>query len=421
MMLNKLAVFCCVFVLVSCGESDSLDNINGIGGEPVLPILQFSNFKNADIVIGQSNFTSGSPNGGGSINANTFNEPIGSAGVNNNILYLSDSFNSRVLGFNSIPSINNANSDFVLGQVDFTSSDYGISSTRFGIPSSPSFSNGKMMLLSRHRILIWNNAPTSGEIPADVVIGQSSFSSNVNSCSGAGVDNPAAVWSVAGKIIVSDFNNHRVLIWNSVPTTNNQPADLVLGQQSFNNCAANDNNDDGVTDTASASTLNRPRGIWSDGVRLVVADASNNRVLIWNTFPTSSFAPADVVLGQANFINMASNDDNQDGSTDVSGLATSRVMYIPSNGIFSNGTQLFVPDSFNNRVLIWNDFPTTNFTPADRVLGQSDFSHVASNDDNQDGISEAITARTLAYPTGVLQVNNQLIVTDSNNRYLIYK
>jgi len=30
--------------------------------------------------------------------------------------------------------------------------------------------------------------------------------------------------------MVADTQNNRVLIWNSIPTQNNQPADLVLGQ-----------------------------------------------------------------------------------------------------------------------------------------------------------------------------------------------
>jgi len=36
---------------------------------------------------------------------------------------------------------------------------------------------------------------------------------------------------------------------------------------------------------------------------------------------------------------------------------------MPYDGVFSNGTQLFVDDQMNNRILVWNTFPTANFTP----------------------------------------------------------
>jgi hypothetical protein len=45
---------------------------------------------------------------------------------------------------------------------------------------------------------------------------------------------PQGVWIQNGKLFVADTQNHRVLIWNSIPTQNRQPADVVLGQANFN-------------------------------------------------------------------------------------------------------------------------------------------------------------------------------------------
>ena len=69
----------------------------------------------------------------------------------------------------------------------------------------------------------------------------------------------------------------RVLIFNSSPTTSEQPADVVLGQGSFtegsrNRCGC---------DTAAADTLHAPHFMFWDGCRLFVADSDNNRVLIY--------------------------------------------------------------------------------------------------------------------------------------------
>ena len=77
-------------------------------------------------------------------------------------------------------------------------------------------------------------------------------------------------------------------------------------------------------------------------------------------------------------------------------------------------------------MLIWNTFPSTNFQPADAVLGQSDFVHNAYNDDNQDGspdggVNSIPSARTLYYPEGIILVRDRLIVSDrENHRVLEY-
>jgi hypothetical protein len=72
-----------------------------------------------------------------------------------------------------------------------------------------------------------------------------------------------------------------------------------------------------VTDTGrnsgkkvSASTLHYPSGIWSDGEKLIVADAWNHRVLIWHSIPTENGQAADVVIGQPDF---ESNEPNAKG------------------------------------------------------------------------------------------------------------
>jgi hypothetical protein len=401
-------------------DSDQTSTVSDVENVTVSQMLTLSNFQAAEVVIGQADFTGTGSNQGGTPDGNTISAPFGNPGIANGVLYLPEWFNSRVLGFNAIPTVNNDFADFVLGQPDFTTNTDGLSATQYGGPQTVAFDGGKMFLIDfdNQRALIWNSIPTAGGAAADVVIGQADFTSNATSCSNSGLNDPETLWAVAGKLIVTDSSNNRVLIWNTVPTANNAPADIVLGQQSFSNCAANDSNDDGASDTATASTLSYPAGVWSDGTRLVVLDADNNRVLIWNSFPISDFAPADLVLGQSNFSNVTENDDNQDGVADT---PSARTLFAPFDGVYSNGEQLFITDIDNHRVLIWNSFPTSNFAPADVVLGQSAFSNVTANDDDQNGVTDAASARTLNAPAGILQVGNQLIVADQlNNRYLIY-
>ena len=50
-----------------------------------------------------------------------------------------------------------------------------------------------------------------------------------------------------------------------------------------------------------------PVSVTSDGVRLFVTDLGNNRVLIWNSIPTSNGAAADVEIGQPDMTSSIAN------------------------------------------------------------------------------------------------------------------
>jgi len=400
----------------------SLDSATATISIVINPLNDLVSFQAASVVIGQVDFTETTSNQGGAPGANTVAGPYGNPGVANGILYLPDYSNNRLLGFNSIPAINNSAANFVLGQVNFSSTTAAVSALGFSGTQTVAFDDNKMFLAenSANRILIWNSIPANGGVPADIVLGQADFDiSTAGVCSSTGLSNPETLWAVNGKLIVTDSVHNRVLIWNTIPSSNNIAADLVLGQQDFDHCGANDTDNDGASDTPSASTLFSPAGVWSDGNRIVVLDNSNHRVLIWNSFPSTNFAPADVVLGQSDFTHNAANDDDQNTVSD--GAPTVRTLSGPYDGVYSNGRQLYVADTNNNRVLIWNEFPTSNFTPADVVLGQANFTLNAPNDDNADGATDSASARTLNFPSGIYLHGNQLIVAEgSNSRYLIY-
>jgi hypothetical protein len=76
----------------------------------------------------------------------------------------------------------------------------------------------------------------------------------------------------------------------------------------------------------------------------------------------------------------------------------------------------------NNRILVWNTFPTQNFAAADVVLGQPNFTCGVQLNDGTGCVSGAASAKNLKMPTGVYQSpGNKLIVTDGgDSRYLIF-
>jgi len=152
------------------------------------------------------------------------------------------------------------------------------------------------------------------------------------------------------RLILADTWNNRVLIWNSIPTVNNKAPDLVIGQENL------------YTNTSglAADKLNWPVAVATDGQHLIVGDARNNRVLIWNEFPTQNGEDADLVLGAPDFTTRGS-------AAPGPGTGNKEAIGWPWD-VFTDGTRLIVANTGAARVSIWNQFPIQNNQPADVVL-----------------------------------------------------
>jgi hypothetical protein len=353
-------------------------------------------------VLGQPDFLSKNANRGVPTNPLGFAQPLGGIATDGEHFYVADYGNNRILGWNSIPASSSTAPDFVLGQPDFTSNQPGTSATSLALPSSVQIANGKLVVADsgNNRVLIWNTLPTSGVSP-DLVIGQTSFASSVSPTppSAASLSFPVSAAIVNGRLFVSDQNNDRVLIWNAVPASNGAPADVVLGFTAFNDVSD-------ANTIADDTTLNAPAGLWTDGFRLLVADSGNNRVMYWSQIPSLNGAKATNVIGQADFARVTS--------------GVSAAQFSTPYSIASDGTQIYIADSNNNRVLKFDSFPIANGTGAIQVFGQNTFTARVPNDDNQDGTADTTpSARTMSSPTGVAVFNGVLYVTDRNNHRIL--
>ncbi|MCK5242816.1 hypothetical protein KAR34_10220 [bacterium] len=361
----------------------------------------------ADVVVGQPNMTSNLANQGGIPAANTLFTPQ-SVYTDGTKLYIADRNNHRVLIYNTVPTVDNASAAVVVGQPNMTSNSENqggsVAANTLYSPHSVYTDGTKLYIADyyNNRVLIYNTVPTSDNASADVVVGQPNMTSNSENQGGSVAANtlyqPYSAYTDGSKLFISDYSNHRVLIYNTVPISDNASANVVVGQA---NMTSNSSNQGG---SAAANTLFSPQSVYTDGAKLYIADRSNNRVLIYNTVPTSDDASANVVVGQAN---MTSNSINQGGSVNANTLNTPGLVY-------TTGGKLYIADTYNHRVLIFNTVPTVNNTSADVVVGQS---NMTSNLFNQGGVA----ANTHSQPSSVYTDGTKLYIADlANHRVLIY-
>lgn len=362
-----------------------------------------SNNESADVVVGQADMTSKSSNQGGSVAANTLDRPWGVTVVGGK-LFVADWYNHRVLIYNSIPSSNNAAADVVIGQADFTHNTANQGSRNANTLNYPmsTASDGTKLLISdstNHRVLIFDTIPAVNNASADYVIGQTLMTAGTSGTAANKLKNPYSIHYSNGKLLISDYNNNRVLAYNSIPAANGVSADLVIGQADFTSGSANRGG------SAADNTLYQPRGVFYDGTKVYITDYSNNRLLIYNSYPAGDGASADVVVGQPD---MTSKEDNQ------ANTAAANTLRFPMDMSYSN-SRLFLADTYNHRILIYNAVPTSNNASADTVVGQSSMAGLSANQ------GSTANADTLSQPRTVISDGTKLLVSDyTNNRILVF-
>lgn len=341
----------------------------------------------ASVVIGQASFEEGG-DGGSPPPLHRLTFPVGSPGVTpDGTLFVAG--NSGIRAFRNY---------------DRTSGP----TAQFNVPGNARGAfvhEDKLLSLADNRVDFYEPLPTDGDDRLDFSLG------GEPGCTTTRMRTPGSAHVTPfGHLVVADTDNHRVLIWKGVSRQPGQAADIVIGQPRWDTCLPNAVNADGTPDAngaASAQTLNAPTSVWSDGVKLVVVDSGNHRVLVYD-FPTSSRPAASVVIGQSNFTGNLPNA----GLSTPSGATLSR----PSSVDVRAGGQMAIADSDNHRVLLWDTVPQANAQPADKVIGQADFSGGAPNRGGDP------SARTLRKPAGVRFDRSNLIVVDrDNHRVLVFR
>jgi sugar lactone lactonase YvrE len=174
-----------------------------------------SNGSPANAVIGQTDFTSSSYSM--TANSNGLSHPLGVAVNGSGVLWVSDQGNNRVLRFDGAAvKPNGAAADSVLGQPSFTTNGSATNATGLNGPGQIAVNGlGQLWVTDtyNHRVLWFNQAASAASgAAADGVLGQADFSSKVASTTSSGFDQPSGIAvSLTNAVWVVDTNNHRVL------------------------------------------------------------------------------------------------------------------------------------------------------------------------------------------------------------------
>jgi hypothetical protein len=269
------------------------------------------------------------------------------------------------------------------------------------------------------------------EVGAVMVIGQGDFSMRD---SNRGADDPGDntlsepqfVCRYGDMLFVTDWGNHRALVWNQFPEENGEPASIVLGQEDFSDCLENrgisttldemtsglgDENLEGFTiSKPEEDTLSGPAGVAVIDGKLYISDSGNHRVLRWNGLPSDDGEVPGLVLGQDNL---------ECGEANRRGLVGSGSLFFPFSVRSGDDQHVFVADKDNHRVLIWNKIPFNDGWNADVCLGQFGMDEREPNRGDFDNV----TPETLSFPTAAFfheETGKIFVVDQGNNRVLIW-
>jgi hypothetical protein len=222
--------------------------------------------------------------------------------------------------------------DIMLSGVDFNRTGGAL---LFNHPSMIASDGTRLLITDRNnnRVLLWNTLPAANT-PPDVVLGQPDFDSNPPGTGRHQMNWPFNVAIAQNRVFVADTYNNRILIWTSVPVRHAQPADIVIN---------------GRVDTPS-NRYGWPWGLWSDGTKLAVSWTSGGVVHIWNRLPAADDQPPDLVL-------------------------TARGMFGTPRNITSNGEYLLIADhnaklgaGQESVTFVWRRWPVQPDSPYDFVL-----------------------------------------------------
>jgi uncharacterized protein (TIGR03437 family) len=324
-------------------------------------------------------------------------------------LYISDPNNHRILGFNDIRNLqSSAKANIVIGQPNLGSALCNYPSGDSALPTSSSLcfpkgivvdSNGNLYVADSNngRVLRFPapfSQPAGQLITADLVLGQSSFTSSIKVPSSSTMSNPYGLaFTGTNGLLVSDLAYNRVLYIPfsangtfAAGTDNGKVAAKVFGEPDFQT----------VTGGTGDASLSSPHHISCDtNGQLYVADSGNNRIVIFGDPNSSQTATG----GQPSVLS-------------INNLASPEGVYVnPSTG------EIWVANTGNGTAIRYPKFETLLFnqTPIDaNPIEAPSLTLAVAQDQFGDLVLADGASRVEFYYPGVYGLNAASFETDKN-------
>jgi uncharacterized protein (TIGR03437 family) len=380
-----------------------------------------------DMVIGQTSLAGRTANAGGVSatslslsNSSTFRSGLAIDSAGN--LWVADTGNNRVLRFPAAVLAKGQNgpaADLVIGQADFitAASPAGRISptvkTVLVLPQGLAIDPAGRLLVSDSgsRVLVYAPPFTTNQAAVRILGVDAAQTSSAPTA--ISVNRPLGVAAAAAGVIVPDTFNNRLLVfptvdaWVAESTQFSPSATAVIGQVSYTVAKANQGNGD-----ASASSFNTPVDAAATATEVYVADAANNRVLVFSLSVTGLSSAATRLIGQLDFPYFAVNlIEGHEFSLGSAGAAILDQSATPSH--------LYVADSANNRILGFQDFAhLKNGQNADLVIGQPDLLRNQINYPSNDAAMPNQSGLHLPTSLAVDSAGNLYVADTGNSRVL---
>lgn len=393
-------------------------------------------------------------------------------------VYVADTGNNRILGWrDSVGFTNGAPADLVIGQKDFDSAipyggGYRVSESATNVydvqalkdyggglraPSSIVIIGDYLFVMDagNNRIVRFRRPfealDAGNAITPDLVIGQPDLKSNLANQSTVataaptsttiktnlgtgGIQTAGIAADGEGNLWLADAGNHRILRYAAGDVTGPSnvgggtaavAANLVLGQSDFTTVVANAGRYNSATDQINKTSIRfgGPLAFDSNGNLYFADDLA--RVLVWGP-PFSNGKAAARILGIYATVKGATPPPVVNDLTfgfNVTGTTAANYVFAGGpRGLFCIGENLFVVDSLNNRIVRYDppsawpaeDLPNGVFSPhMTNVYGQNDFNSRSANtydytEPNTGGFN---------YPISGTYANGEVYVVEmANNR-----
>jgi sugar lactone lactonase YvrE len=371
----------------------------------------------ADNVLFQPNFTSNTCNNSLFWDSGNL-DVVGITGVTglaydatNDYLYVSDRNKDRVLAVDVATITNGEAAQGILGD---QTGDYSLDQPMDMVIDD----NGQLFVtdLAHNRVLVYDISTFTSEENPVYVLGQSNFTGTTGGAAQNTFIQPIGIDidESSDQLAVGDSDG-RLLIFDVSTITNGENATNILGRPNFT-----DTNADGTVSLSytapqihnGLATFGVSGVHWVDSNTLLAHNQS--RVMEFDTTTITNGEAAQNLWGQYDWGgNIRTDTIARDGD-----LPSVRDFSAPADiALDTENNRLYVADSYNSRVLVFNVDPTTHIPldrDADYVLGQSNFSKSSIT-------SPATASKMSPIALAVDSVNDRLFVTDENfNRVLVY-